>query len=133
MYELVRELNSSLFRKHVACPIQKPFYSLYAEIGVNAVPLPARTFSLISFIKLIMYARVNNIDIIHSHGKGAGLYGRLLGVVVRKPVIHTFHGIHYEKYSFGKQRLYFLMERIWVIMHGNMFLLMMVAETVLMP
>lgn len=112
MYELVRDLNSSLFRKYVACPIQKPFYSLYAEIGVNAIPLPVRAFSLVSFIKLIIYARVNNIDIIHSHGKGAGFYGRPLGAVIKKPVVHTFHGIHYEKYSFGKQRLYFLLERI---------------------
>ncbi len=110
MFDLVTSLNSS-FEKYVACPIQKPFYNLYQKSKITVFPLPFRSFSILSFFKLVHFTKRNYIDIIHSHGKGAGIYSRLLGVFTRKPVIHTFHGIHYGKYSYGVQRLYFILER----------------------
>jgi glycosyltransferase involved in cell wall biosynthesis len=110
MFDLVTNLSSS-FEKYVACPIQKPFCNLYEERKITVFPLPFRSFSILSFFKLVRFTKRNHIDIIHSHGKGAGIYSRLLGVFTRKPVIHTFHGIHYEKYSCRVQRLYFTIER----------------------
>jgi glycosyltransferase involved in cell wall biosynthesis len=110
MFDLVTNLNSS-FEKYVACPIQKPFYNLYEERKITVFPLPFRSFSVLSFFKLVRFTKRNYIDIIHSHGKGAGIYSRLLGVFTRTPVIHTFHGIHYKKYSYWVQRLYFIIER----------------------
>ena len=110
MFDLVTSLNSS-FEKYVACPIQKPFYNLYEKSKITVFPLPFRSFSILSFFKLVRFTKRNYIDIIHSHGKGAGIYSRLLGFFTRKPVIHTFHGIHYEKYSYWVQRLYFTIER----------------------
>ena len=110
MFDIITGLNST-FEKYVACPIQKPFYNLYEKNNVNIFPLPFRTFSLVSFVELVRFTRKNYIDIIHSHGKGAGIYSRLLGFLTRIPVIHTFHGIHYEKYSYLKQKLYFITER----------------------
>ena len=103
MYDLVAGLNSS-FDKYVACPIQKPFYNMYKEEKINVFPLPVRTFSLFRFVKLVRFARRTNINIIHSHGKGAGMYSRLLALIIRKPVIHTFHGIHYHNYTYVMQR-----------------------------
>jgi len=111
MYDLVAGLNSS-FDKYVACPIQKPFYNMYKEEKINVFPLPVRTFSLFRFVKLVRFARRTNINIIHSHGKGAGMYSRLLALIIRKPVIHTFHGIHYHNYTYVMQRLYFIAERV---------------------
>ncbi len=110
MYDLVTGLNSS-FEKYVACPVQKPFYDMYKKSDTKLFPLPVRAFSLHRFVELLQYTRRNNIDIIHSHGKGAGIYSRLLGLLTKTPVVHTFHGIHYEKYSYIKQRFYFILER----------------------
>ena len=110
MFELVTYLNNS-FEKYVACPIQKPFYNMYEEKNIKIFPLPVRTFSLFKFIELVRFTKNNNIDIIHSHGKGAGIYSRLLGFLTRSPVVHTFHGIHYKKYSYGKQKFYLITER----------------------
>ena len=110
MFDLITGLSSP-FEKYVACPIQKPFYSLYEESKITVFPLPFRSFSVLSFFKLVRFTKRNYIDIIHSHGKGAGIYSRLLGFFTRKPVIHTFHGIHYKKYSYRVQRLYFIIER----------------------
>jgi glycosyltransferase involved in cell wall biosynthesis len=110
MFDLVTSLSSS-FEKYVACPIQKPFYNLYEERKITVFPLPFRSFSVLSFFKLVCFTKRNYIDIIHSHGKGAGIYSRLLRFFTRKPVIHTFHGFHYKKYSYWLQKLYFITER----------------------
>lgn len=110
MFDIITGLNSS-FEKYVACPNQKPFYNMYKDKKIMVFPLPVRIFSLISFVKLVQFTKRNNIEIIHSHGKGAGIYSRLLGIITDKPVIHTFHGIHYKKYSYWKQRLYFIIEK----------------------
>lgn len=40
--------------------------------------LPYRKFSLLILFNLIDFVKINNIEIIHSHGNGAGLYSRLL-------------------------------------------------------
>ncbi|MGR3292445.1 MAG: glycosyltransferase [Candidatus Scalindua sp.] len=111
MFDLVTGLNSS-FEKYVACPIQKPFYNMYEEKNIKLFPLPVRTFSLFRFVGLVWFAKRNYIDVIHSHGKGAGMYSRLLGILTNKPVIHTFHGIHYHNYNYVMQKLYFIAERI---------------------
>lgn len=56
--------------------------------------LPYRSFSIRSLLRLKNYIEENNIDIIHSHGNGAGIYSRLLKVIgVRSKIVHTFHGV----------------------------------------
>src|SRR4029453_1034891 len=50
-------------------------------------------------------------DLVHTHGKGAGLYGRLAAWRVGVPSVHTFHGIHYENYSRASRYLYLTLER----------------------
>jgi glycosyltransferase involved in cell wall biosynthesis len=51
------------------------------------------------------------IELVHSHGKGAGLYGRLAARRAGIPSIHTFHGIHYAGYPVGLRGLYLALER----------------------
>jgi len=51
------------------------------------------------------------IELVHSHGKGAGLYGRLAARRAGIPSIHTFHGIHYARYPVGLRGLYLALER----------------------
>ena len=53
-----------------------------------------RRISIKDIFKLIVFAKKNKIDIIHSHGKGAGLLGRIIKIFLMKPLIYTFHGIH---------------------------------------
>ncbi len=51
-------------------------------------------------------------DLVHSHGKGAGLYGRYAAWRLGVPAIHTFHGIHYDEYPAPVARLYLVLERV---------------------
>lgn len=58
------------------------------------IPCPRRRFTLPTFYRLWRAIRHYDVDIIHSHGRGAGLYSRLLGAITGKPVVHTFHAVH---------------------------------------
>ena len=61
--------------------------------------IPYRKFSIKALFALKKFVKDNGIDIIHSHGNGAGLYSRLLRLLgVEAKVIHTFHGIS-DEYS----------------------------------
>ena len=56
--------------------------------------LPYRRFSIKSLLLLKTFVNKNHVDIIHSHGNGAGVYSRLLKIVgVKVRVVHTFHGV----------------------------------------
>lgn len=57
--------------------------------------------------------REQEIDILHTHGGIAGLYGRSAARRARTPaVVHTLHGIHYLHYRNPLlRRLYVLLER----------------------
>ena len=50
-------------------------------------------------------------DICHTHGKLAGVFGRLYATLRRLPAVHTFHGLHYDGYGPLKRRAYFMLER----------------------
>ncbi|MEM7382413.1 MAG: glycosyltransferase, partial [Bacteroidota bacterium] len=52
------------------------------------------------------------IQIIHSHGRGAGVYSRLVGVLVGKTVIHTFHGWSRKSCEGWKRWADFFFEKI---------------------
>lgn len=93
----------------VACPKDKPYYDIFNSL-VECIEIPHRKFSLFKLFALCWLVKVQNIDIIHSHGKGAGIYSRLLGMITRKPVVHTFHGFHYQHLSAIKQRAYLIIE-----------------------
>ena len=49
---------------------------------------------------------------IHSHGKGAGLYSRAIGLALGVPVVHTLHGYHDGRYASWLKYLYGLWETL---------------------
>lgn len=103
--------NINLF---IAAPMDEPYYFQWQKNKkvIDIFLIPYRKFSLLRFIQLIKYIVNKKIDIVHSHGKGAGLYSRLIKLFVpRIKVVHTFHGLHIQKYSFLKKRLFVIYER----------------------
>lgn len=61
--------------------------------------IPYRKFSFMVLWILYKFIKKNGIEIIHSHGNGAGLYSRLLKLIgCKAKVVHTFHGIS-DEYS----------------------------------
>ncbi len=104
-------LSSTTYRKvekFVALPFGYELSSQIISQTKKAIPIPHRRFSLIAFFTLLLFCRENGVQLIHTHGRGAGLYGRLLTLFGLK-VVHTFHGIHHEKTLIGEIKL--LMDR----------------------
>ncbi|MFY2822344.1 glycosyltransferase family 4 protein [Ruegeria sp. MALMAid1280] len=112
LYQLLKHKPGKV-EAFVACPADKPYHDRYHGLvgQKNIVELPHRSFSLRSLFKVAAFVRRMNIDVLHSHGKGAGLYGRLLGLLTGRPVVHTFHGLHVGDYSARKKWLYLSLER----------------------
>lgn len=73
--------------------------------------LPERSFSLAAFARLLRFIRARGVDILHSHGRGGGVYARLAGLLTRTPVVHTFHGVHLDPAA-PAHRLPLLIERL---------------------
>jgi glycosyltransferase involved in cell wall biosynthesis len=93
------------FRVSIASPRQKPFFNKYQKISHRHITIPIRSFSVISFIKLLFFCKTQNIEYIHSHGRGGGMYSRLLGLWGFK-IIHTFHGAHNDPSLKGQLKLF---------------------------
>lgn len=80
----------------------------------KSIALPYRKFSINALLKLKKFVDENEIDIVHSHGHGAGVYSRLLKCVGAKAkVVHTFHGVTSGYTSMAKKMGDFLSGRFF--------------------
>lgn len=80
---------------YVACPYGEPYGTIWRhDDNIKVVDIPYRKFSFFTLLKLIKLVRKANIQIVHSHGNGAGIYSRLLKLICPNlRVVHTYHGI----------------------------------------
>jgi len=110
VFETLRHVPRGYFEWVLAAPDDGPYFARFGEIGaVHRLRLDRLRPT--TFFGLVRLIRAHGIDVIHSHGKGPGLYGRLAAHVTGRPAIHTFHGIHVEKYAAPAARLYLGLER----------------------
>ena len=97
---LAAHLDSEQFEALIAARDGGPLAAEARRLGLRFLPVPfKKTFSpsLIQKIKRILAE--NEIDILHTHGGVAGLWGRWASVKKITPVVvHTLHGIHYLHY-----------------------------------
>jgi len=105
------------FLIYFAAPISEPYgNSWYKLVGKERFfELEHRKFSISKFFELKSFIEKNEIKIVHAHGKGAGLYGRLLKMLLsnRIKVIFTFHGLHIAQYNQLKKKLYINYEKFF--------------------
>lgn len=94
LHDLLIRINKKI-DCYVATPLNEPFGNKFKSLAKKHFSLKHRYFSFLYMMKLYYFLKNNNINLIHSHGRGAGIYSRLLKVFGFK-VIHTFHGIHKE-------------------------------------
>ena len=105
------------FLIYFAAPISEPYgTSWYKLVGKERFfELEHRKFSISKLFELKSFIKKNEIKIVHAHGKGAGLYGRLLKILLsnRIKVIFTFHGLHIAQYNQLKKKIYIYYERFF--------------------
>ncbi|WP_168026849.1 glycosyltransferase [Ignavibacterium album] len=101
------------FNFFIASPVNEPFGIKWRdELKEKFFQLPHRKFSIVRFLQLIFYVNKNKIRIIHAHGKGAGIYARLIKLFSPKvKIIFTWHGFHIETYNSLSKKIYLLIEK----------------------
>ena len=111
VYDLVRHLPVNEFEVVVAAPRDGTFFDRFRDLGVIIVELPLSRLGARHLPLAMRIVKKYGVDIVHTHGKGPGLYGRLAARRLGVPAVHTFHGIHYGSYSRAGQWLYLTLER----------------------
>ena len=112
IHELMLHLRNDV-EIDIACPRQEPYWDRFnTAISGEALEIPERRFTLRAAYSLVHHARRRKVDLIHSHGKGAGVYGRFVTALTGIPLLHTPHGIHLDQYGWFMQRIYLAYERV---------------------
>lgn len=87
----------------VAAPNCEPFGPQFKKFSLGFFELPHRKFGFALWFSLLKWAKKNRIQVVHSHGTGAGIYSRLMKLAGFK-VVHSYHGIHPRLGVVGKIR-----------------------------
>ncbi len=107
---VLKDLLKDEFDFYLVMPFLNPKIKNYSN--KKYLDISERRISLIDILRLIKFSRKNSIDIIHAHGKGAGLIARIIKIFLHKPLIYTFHGIHTLCLSRLNRFLYIFYENI---------------------
>ena len=111
---LMKTLGNGLsheFEVFYAIP-ENNFLNLSSNKKDNIINISERKITFIDLIKLIRFIDLKSIDIIHAHGKGAGFISRIIKIIVRKPLIVSYHGIHLRCLNFVQKYIYILLENL---------------------
>lgn len=97
--------SSDKFNFYTGAPKSGFFVKKFKKHSKGFLDLPYRSFSIKNLFHLIITIKKWDIDLIHSHGRGAGLFSRIAGVLTNVPVIHTHHGFFFEK-KIGTKKIF---------------------------
>lgn len=112
--QLIQSFSNN-YEIYCAAPIEKPYGVKWLNrLGSEKLlELPHRSFSVTHLIRLIFFIKRNKIDIIHAHGKGAGIYARLAKIFTsKKYLVYTLHGLHIANYTKSMKYFYIFLERV---------------------
>jgi glycosyltransferase involved in cell wall biosynthesis len=112
VFRLLHGLQND-FDFFIACPFEEPYFNKYQKIisKEKILRIPHRKFTITDLNRIKYFILKNGIRIIHSHGKGAGIYSRILAALTNIKCIHTFHGVHLNQYNSVSKAAYKLIER----------------------
>lgn len=111
VFQLVKALQDQV-EFYIACPTDRPYYQrLLLLVGQERmVEIPHRRLTVSALRNVARAVRQNRIGLVHSHGKGGGVYGRLVALVTGRKVIHTQHGMSPD----SRNKYWFLDRDIWL-------------------
>ncbi|MFC1849713.1 glycosyltransferase [candidate division CSSED10-310 bacterium] len=97
LHSLIQGLDKQKFNISVVVSDDGPLYKILQNEGITVFCTDIRkNFNPFTLLRLYKILKVNKIDVIHTHGTVAGVWGRLAASLARTPVIiYTLHGIHY--------------------------------------
>jgi glycosyltransferase involved in cell wall biosynthesis len=111
VHNLISHLDKTKFEVNLVAPDDGPLFRDFATL-CPVQDIPIRGFYPLSVFRLRSLLKKNRIDVIHGHGKGAGLYGRVAACGSRVRTVYTLHGFNYDHYSRSRAKAYLAVERI---------------------
>jgi glycosyltransferase involved in cell wall biosynthesis len=111
VYTVATGLRARGFAPTVAGPRDGAMAETFEAAGIELVDLPTHRLRPDLVLRLARLIAGRRIRLVHSHGKGAGVYGRLAARLAGVPALHTFHGLHFERYPPGVRHAYLALER----------------------
>ena len=116
LLQLLESLDKKEWEPVICSYNDGPYWKKFERLTTKAYSIPLRKLSLSSWMKLRSILNKEKPDLIHTHGKGPGLYGRIAGWLFGIPVIHSFHGFHYYDLPPFKRRFHLLVENILALL-----------------
>jgi len=104
-------LRARGWRPIVAGPPGGAMVVRFRESGIETFAARTDRLGPLALLRLVRLIRRQDVRLVHSHGKGAGLHARLAARVTGVPAVHTLHGIHYERYGGVARAAYLALER----------------------
>ncbi len=95
----------------VAAPRDGTLFPRFTAAGIEIVEAATNRLRPDALVTLMRLVHGRGIRLVHSHGKGAGLHGRLAARMLGVPAVHTFHGLHFERYPRPLRATYLALER----------------------
>ena len=112
IFQLIKRLNQNEWEVAICTLKDGLYWEKFKSLNIKTYNLALRIISLKTACKFFLILRKEKPDIIHTHGKGPGLYGRLIGSFLNIPVIHTFHGFHYQDIPFPTRWFHLAVETL---------------------
>ena len=85
--------NSIPIHPYICAP-KGECYDEFRELSDGIFPLWGPYFYIFNLLRIVLFCRKNAVDIIHSHGRGAGFYSRIVKQILSLKTVHTLHGAH---------------------------------------
>ena len=84
IYQLLKRLNRDEWEVLLCTSQDGPYWEKFNSLGIKAYNLTLRKISLNTAFQLFHVLRKEKPDIIHTHGKGPGFYGRIIGKILNQ-------------------------------------------------
>lgn len=91
---LARELVKLGVEVHIAAPEGVYFQRFARDSRRPVFVVPHRSVNIRSLLRMRSFVRLEGFDVVHSHGRGAGLLARALRCLTPFHFVHTYHGLH---------------------------------------
>lgn len=103
--DLINMAKKSGIRVVVASPSNPPYGFEFKKLADKFLMIPPRKFSFGTLFYLRKQIKKYKVNIVHSHGRAAGVYSRLLGRMTKASIVHSPHGIAGDGGARGKLKL----------------------------
>ena len=122
IYSLLEKVDRKKWDIIVCTRKDGSYWDKLIALGITPYNLVLRRLSIFTFFELFKILKKEKPDLIHTHGKGPGVYGRLIGSILGIPVVHTFHGFQYKFLPILNKLFYLLVENFLTLLtHHHIF------------